>query len=239
MKNIVVVVIALCCIYPVCQAQDFPRQNGSVVQAHPYWPSLKHEAPEQDRISFDDTEKKQLWPGDIVFRLSYGFESFMAEQLDGRWSHIGIIDIGDGGAIYVIHSHGADETHSFSGVQREPFSQYLRESREIKVMRFAASPDEGRQIAHRAASLIGKKFDTEFSLNNDKYYCSEVVLYTKPELFSRYTRTVNPRSLTSVAQLSQANWPEQLKVFSNSDAERAISDAGGRVIIWKKIKAAN
>lgn len=200
----------------------------------PYWPPLRNEASAGQRITLSASEIKMLWSGDVIFRLGFGYWSFVSEQFDGRWSHIGILDVTDDG-VFVIHSHGTDETHSFSGVQREPLSKYLSESREIKVMRFAASVEDGQQIARQAGSLVGKAFDTDFALDNDKYYCSEVVLFTRPELFSQFTQTLRPRTFTSVAQLSARPWPDSMQVITNSGIEQAINKVGGKVIIDKKI----
>lgn len=226
----IAVVLCLVATHSLCFG-DEPRQGTS---PHPYWPPLRNEAPAGKGIELSDAETKLLRPGDVIFRLSYGYWSFVSEQFDGRWSHVGVLDVTDDG-VFVIHSHGADETHSFSGVQKEPLSKYLRESRQIRVMRFATSAEEGMRIAARAASLLGKPFDTDFALDNDKYYCSEVVLFTKPELFSQFTQTLHPRTLTSVAQLSARSWPDSIQVITNSGIERAISKAGGMVVVEKKI----
>lgn len=226
----IAILLCLAATYSLC----FGEEHRQGTTPHPYWPPLRNDAPVGKGIVLSEAETKMLQPGDVIFRLGYGYWSFISEQYDGRWSHVGVLDVTEEG-VFVIHSHGADETHAFSGVQQEPLSRYLRESREIRVMRVATGAEEGRRIAIRAASLIGNPFDTDFALDNDKYYCSEVVLFSKPELFSQFTQKLRPRRVTSVAHLSARSWPDSIEVITNSGIEQAINKADGTVVVEKKI----
>ena len=103
-------------------------------------------------------------PGDILLR---SYKNYLDGYLiPGFFSHVAFYK-GDG---RVIHAIGY-------GVLDEDILTFTR-CDSIAIMRFKPGlidEETIKTVIQRAESLIGKKYDFQFQLGDDKYYCSEFV----------------------------------------------------------------
>ena len=117
---------------------------------------------------------KVLKPGDIVFQdldcgpMCEAIEA-VTEGANGRdYSHCAMI-IQEGDSLKVIEAIG-------EGVVVTSLQDFVRRSSKIQVARFKQVDNAFLQRAIRfAISLKGKPYDDVFLLNNDRYYCSELL----------------------------------------------------------------
>jgi hypothetical protein len=117
---------------------------------------------------------KVLKPGDIVFQdldcgpMCEAIEA-VTEGANGRdYSHCAMI-IQEGDSFKVIEAIG-------EGVVVNTLKHFVERSSKIQVARLKTIDEAGVQRAIRyAISLKGKPYDDVFLLNNDRYYCSELL----------------------------------------------------------------
>jgi hypothetical protein len=177
-------------------------------------------------------EKNVLRSGDIVFRTGFGYWAYFSKKFNGNWSHVGIVKRYVDGKITVIHSHGKDGSHDFSGVQEESLEKFVEESSEIKIYRIAENDADAEKISTSVSNLIGKEFDTEFSLTNDKYYCSELAYKANPVLFSKFTTIIRP---SEIIKTDSSRFPEKLEVINLKGILKAIESVNGLVVVYKNM----
>ena len=115
--------------------------------------------------------------GDIVFVAKSGsaFESAIVgvTQTENRdsFSHNGLINVTDSG-VYVI------EATPSGGVVYTPIDIFFEKNGKENIYRARLQPIFERYIPEAieyACSLLGKKYDFAFDLENDQYYCSELI----------------------------------------------------------------
>lgn len=126
-------------------------------------------------------ENFKLQKGDLLFQqLDCGELCDAIEKVtvgvDGKkFSHVAIVSkIDNDGKAYVIEA--------YDGVEETPVSEFIRRSHDAKgnpkVVVGRLLPEYQYMIpiaVSKAYKLIGEKYDTEFNLNNDSYYCSELI----------------------------------------------------------------
>ena len=126
-------------------------------------------------VSCENTPPKEdLQPGDIVFQdldcgpMCDAIEA-VTEGANGKdYSHCAMV-IRENDSLKVIEVIGA-------GVVITPLEDFKRRSSKIQVARLKKKDDAFVQRAIRyAISLKGKPYDEVFLLNNDRYYCSELL----------------------------------------------------------------
>jgi len=126
-------------------------------------------------VSCENTPPKEdLQPGDIVFQdldcgpMCDAIEA-VTEGANGKdYSHCAMV-IRENGSLKVIEAIG-------EGVVVTPLEDFKRRSSKIQVARLKKKDDAFVQRAIRyAISLKGKPYDEVFLLNNDRYYCSELI----------------------------------------------------------------
>lgn len=119
-------------------------------------------------------QAKALKPGDIVFQdldcgpMCEAIEA-VTEGANGKdYSHCAMI-IQEGDSLKVIEAIG-------EGVVVNSLKHFVERSSKIQVARLKTIDEAGVQRAIRyAISLKGKPYDDVFLLNNDRYYCSELL----------------------------------------------------------------
>lgn len=123
--------------------------------------------------------------GDIVLRDSrslIGSQFKMMSQQDKRFSHAGIIRKENGNA-YVYHM--ANENGQ-SGLIKTPFKTFTNNAvcRAYEIVRYPMQEQARSNFIDQIEFIIQHKihFDDEFLLNNQSYYCSELIA----DLMNRY-----------------------------------------------------
>jgi len=123
----------------------------------------------------------KLQKGDLLFQnLDCGELCDAIEKvttgIDGKkFSHVAIVSkIDNDGKVYIIEA--------YDGVTETSLSEFLKRSYDDKgnpkVVVARLIPEYQYLIpvaVGRAYKLIGKKYDPKFDLNNDSYYCSELI----------------------------------------------------------------
>lgn len=128
-----------------------------------------------------DTTVFELKNGDLIFQESYSGEMSNAIKdvtssiNEYRFTHVGIVYIDANNSIYVIEA-----THPC--VKVTPLKEYLypedRKGFYPKSVVARLKPKYQHLIPkalENAFTHIGKEYDDGFVLNNDKYYCSELI----------------------------------------------------------------
>ena len=119
------------------------------------------------------------WRPDLPIGLSGESTLVMHVDRKSAYSHVGLVDIRDGGA-YVIHVEPG-ETERESRIRREPLAVYLGPSRADAYGLFHIAPaDTVRGNAAVAAALryraSGISFDHRFDTEStDAMYCTELI----------------------------------------------------------------
>ncbi len=124
------------------------------------------------------SEEINLQNGDLIFqdldcKMCDAIELVTMGHKGHSISHMGIIKIEDD-KIYVIEA--------FDSVQEVTLEEFLSRSydrhNKPKIMIGRLKPQYQKYIPNaikNAESLLGKPYDDVFDINNDKYYCSELV----------------------------------------------------------------
>lgn len=105
---------------------------------------------------------------DAIEKVTVGYQG-------ADFSHIGIVDISESGELHVIEA-------TSKGVIQTPIEEFLEKSLDkngnpkVMVGRLNDSFKSliPSAIAH-SKTLLGKKYDDVFDINNDTYYCSELI----------------------------------------------------------------
>jgi len=133
--------------------------------------------PSQKQHSITPTLEQTLQSGDIVCRYGDGIWSKQLRNVstqEKRFSHVGIVIL-EADQLYVIHA-SANDYSGVGKVSKEPFAQFIQDTKDFAVYRLPESPQVRDQIAQNALTHIGKPFDMYFDLaTEDKIYCSELV----------------------------------------------------------------
>ena len=113
-----------------------------------------------------------LEPGDLVFETSTSSQSAAIQWATrSPWSHVGIVEVAPDGA-FVIEALGK--------VSRTPWRAWRRRARrggELLVLRPRALPGAQRLAAvEQAKALLGRRYDPRFGWDDDRIYCSELVV---------------------------------------------------------------
>ena len=121
----------------------------------------------------------KLQKGDLLFqdldcgKLCDAIEKVTTGINGAKFSHVAIVSkIDTDGKAYVIEA--------YDGVEETPVSEFLKRSHDDKGNPKAARllPEYQYLVSvavNRAHKLLGKKYDTKFAMNDDSYYCSELV----------------------------------------------------------------
>ncbi len=114
-----------------------------------------------------------------------------------RISHVGIV-VDSAGEKYVLEAYGS--------VRLTPLDDFLRRSVDSKGMPKVLVARLRRpyqsmlpQAIEYGMSLVGKPYDTVFSLSNDAYYCSELVYFMFRHAFGSDFFHVYPMNFYSLA----------------------------------------
>jgi len=127
-------------------------------------------------LLFNSCTQESLHSGDLVFVASENsdFEKSIVEVTksnDLNFSHVGIINVTDSG-IFVV------EAAPERGVVYTKFQDFKAENKN-NTLYIASFKFEyrkyGQTAINRACSHLGKGYDYAFDLENDLYYCSELV----------------------------------------------------------------
>lgn len=131
--------------------------------------------------------------GDIVLRDSrslIGSQFKMMSQHDKRFSHAGIIRK-ENNTLYVYHM--ANENGQ-SGLIKTPFNAFTNFAvcRAFEIVRYPMQEQARSNFLNQIKLVIQNKihFDDEFLLNNQSYYCSELIA----DLMNRYSNIHIPYS---------------------------------------------
>ncbi len=131
--------------------------------------------------------------GDIVLRDSrslIGSQFKMMSQHDKRYSHAGIIRK-ENDVLYVYHM--ANENGQ-SGLIKTPFNAFTNNAVccAYEIVRYPMQEQARSSFLNRIEFVIQHKihFDDEFLLNNQSYYCSELIA----DLVNRYSNIHIPYS---------------------------------------------
>jgi hypothetical protein len=123
---------------------------------------------------------ERLRNGDLIFRSGVSVDSHLIKLFDpgSKYSHVGMIDVRDGGA-YVVHIEPDEQGEN--RVRREPLAEFLVPGKADGFAVYHVLPDDDQRAraAIRAAlgyQARGVTFDRDFNLDTqDKMYCTELV----------------------------------------------------------------
>lgn len=125
----------------------------------------------------DRWAEKTLRPGDIVCRrgnavkFGFNFSNYISNVTESKYSHCGMVSFS-----YWIYD--MDE----AGLRQLPFSEFMKESSDgnIVVLRLKKEYDDG-EVRTNALLYVwnqfwaSKKFDYNFSLTTERFYCAELI----------------------------------------------------------------
>lgn len=130
------------------------------------------------------SESFVLKTGDLLFqdldggRLSEAIETVTQGINNSHFTHIGVAARDSLNNIIVLEA-------VLEGVKYTPLKEFLNRSHDKngkpKVLVGRIIPEYNYLIEpaiNRAAKLLGKSYDNVFDINNDSYYCSELVYYS-------------------------------------------------------------
>ncbi len=113
----------------------------------------------------------QLKSGDVVLQRSQsGLSDAIANASNSNFSHVGVVEMVNGRP-YVIEA--------VQPVRRIPFEQWKAQGRggKIEVRRMPGlSDDAARRIVAKANTFVGRPYDIRYRWDDDKIYCSELVM---------------------------------------------------------------
>lgn len=123
---------------------------------------------------FIHAQQNELNKGDLIF-VKEGKSEFSKAITDAtgkgdsvRFVHVGIIDIKENGAYYVI------EASPEEGVREIPLKRFMEENKEIVMKRVSVTfPIE--ETLSRAKEHLGEEYDWWYLPGNGKMYCSELI----------------------------------------------------------------
>lgn len=128
-----------------------------------------------------DTTEFKLRNGDLIFQESYqgnmtnAIKEVTSSIDEYQFTHVGIVYIDEYDQIFVIEA-----THP--KVKKTPLKEYLypEEKKDCYPLSVVGRLNEEYQplipkAIKEAFTHIGKEYDDGFVLNNDKYYCSELI----------------------------------------------------------------
>lgn len=126
-------------------------------------------------------EDFKLQNGDLIFQESYlgtttkAIKGVTSSAHNYQFTHVGIVYIDNNDSIFIIEA-----THP--NVKMTPLSEYLYPSTDTEsypTSVVARLQEKYQKLIPNALSealkLIGKEYDFAYDMNNDKYYCSELI----------------------------------------------------------------
>lgn len=129
----------------------------------------------------DTSGKFKLRSGDLLFQdqdggpLCDAIEKVTQGTDGAQFSHVGIVEVAAGGKVMVIEAIS-------EGVVLTPLDTFLERSRDahnnpkVLVGRLKTSDRHLIPAALRVAhSLLGRPYDSAFAIDNESFYCSELV----------------------------------------------------------------
>lgn len=124
-------------------------------------------------ISVSDSKKEGKWQeGDIVFQMSKSKQSPLIALATGSpYTHCGIV-VEKSGQFYVLEA--------INTVSLTPIDKWIKRGR-FKQCKSRRVLKTAKKIRYK--KYLGKRYDLQFSFNNDKYYCSELVWLIYKEQF--------------------------------------------------------
>lgn len=135
--------------------------------------------------------------GDLVFQdldcgdLCMAIEKVTTSVDKKSFSHVGIVSI-ENGAVFVYEAIGP-------GVIKTPFEKFLNRSKDknnqpkVYVGRIKTeNMGDSVLVLKRINLLLGKPYDDEFDIKNEKYYCSELVYEVFKDNFGKSLFYLNP-----------------------------------------------
>ncbi len=128
--------------------------------------------------------KQDYKEGDIVFQISKSQQSPLIQYATGSlWSHCGII-VMKNGEPYVLEASNV--------VKLTPLTSWVNKGRLTWHLQYRVF-DKPIKINYQ--KYLGIPYDSQFSLNNKKYYCSELVWMIYKEQFG--IELCSPKPLSS------------------------------------------
>ena len=143
----------------------------------------------------------KLQTGDLLFQdldcgaMCDAIESVTIGYRNARFSHVGIVKVDEAGNINVLEAIGPD-------VHYTPLEKFLNRQLDaekkpkVAVGRFKKPYQHLIPVAFtHAEKYLGKPYDNMFAINNDAYYCSELVYFlfkdanNNQEVFPLYPMT--------------------------------------------------
>jgi len=137
-------------------------------------------SPGGERLSRSKTGRIELpvsefLEGDLLFKTGQNSLSDLVVQVDGVFSHVGIVVV-IGRQAKVVHA--VPPGASTGGVVLENIESYVADAKKVGWLRVPGIDAPTRQkIQNYALTQVGKPFDLQFSLQDPKaIYCSELVI---------------------------------------------------------------
>ncbi len=147
------------------------------------------------------TPYKKILEGDLLFQdlddsaLSESIEKATADKKDYQISHMGIV-IKENHQFYVIEA--------YDSVQKTPLKQFLNRSKDLfnkpKVIVGRLKKEYQYTVPKaivKAKKMLGLPYDKQFLLNNNAYYCSELIYDIFLKKDNEPLFTVQPMSFTN------------------------------------------
>lgn len=123
-----------------------------------------------------------LHDGDIVVRRADGMESFVALEVDGKWTHVGILHkSGNEWLVITSYNVGKNQVH---GVQEESLDDFLGLAKAFVVVRITENADYAENAVKRALAKIGVPYNKSISdLGDDRMTCVALARYAYGGIF--------------------------------------------------------
>ena len=171
------------------------------------WPLWLIYIPKEYNLTGKDYRKinNVIKPGDILLRK---YDTFIDSYLiPGKWDHVAVYL----GRQVVVHAVS-------TGVEYIDLIDFCR-CDQLLILRPKVNINKIKSLVRRAASLIGKEYDTEFNFGNyKKFVCTELVYY----LYGHTSLKIMP--------YKKFTWFKYRKVLIPDD----FLKANVKIISWEK-----
>ncbi|WP_321332237.1 YiiX/YebB-like N1pC/P60 family cysteine hydrolase [uncultured Bacteroides sp.] len=134
-------------------------------------------------LSYPSVDNFKLQNGDLIFQescsgdISNAIKDVTSSTDKYNFTHVGMVYIKENDSIYVIEATQPE-------VKITPLSKFLYPADEKECYPQSVVGRLKEKYRHcipqaikEGMSLIGKKYDYGYNLNNDKYYCSELIYH--------------------------------------------------------------
>ena len=113
----------------------------------------------------------QLKTGDVVFQASKSSRSAMIRAAsDSPYSHVGLVEVTDAGAFVI---------EAIQPVSRTPWETWYARGIDSKftvIRAKKASPEDLAKVVATAKAWVGRPYDARYRLDDERLYCSELVM---------------------------------------------------------------